>query len=403
METKSLGVASIDLSILMYFHISLKDASRVLSCLERADPSLSRRVDLGLFAKAFCPKHASLIASLYSVYYAVKYNHSTNLNKVELDAVDGGHVYFHEFFPFLVLLTSLKSKDMLKFLYWLLFDGYGGLEVSTKSLMTVLVTVIADERKQSRREAVKAKMLALLSARTTGYSAFDVDALIIYNVKGGGCFTSSLVACQASVKTKFLGNAFWSGVAVRQGRLCVEKDSSLAFFDTLRASLHPTLQSEGCINRAEEEMRRYMRVLSDFIDFTLRYRYNELLFDDDPINFTSLVIDPTKAAFRKYVLRLPDAVVDEGPSDRVDFDAFESKARGKPQLSAREIDCEASAKNEIDVLLTAAREAKLHALEYAQMNISDLEKHMTVGLTVRLRKQGSRQNAAEEGMQSRDS
>lgn len=197
-------IASIDFSILSYFNLDAKDSTRFVYCLERIDPQLTRIVDLEDFAKAYCPQSSYCLSYLWSIYYSIKYSKSVNLNKVSMDDVPTESPEYHQFIPFLFLLMSLKDRELLKLLYWLVFWGYGALEILPENLVIVQMELWKDEKSQNKFEQMRKRNLAIINARKD-YKDFTVDMFIVNDLKTGGAYSRPIITLRNSIRHKLLG------------------------------------------------------------------------------------------------------------------------------------------------------------------------------------------------------
>jgi hypothetical protein len=97
----SASIASLDLALLSYFGLDIKESTRVMYCLEQVDTHHTRLLSLDDFESKYCKQCIGLLQYLWDMYYIAKYNKGTTLNKMDLDEIESTIPSYTTFLPFL--------------------------------------------------------------------------------------------------------------------------------------------------------------------------------------------------------------------------------------------------------------------------------------------------------------
>jgi hypothetical protein len=236
-------------------------------------------------------------------------------------------------------------------------------------LITIYYTVGAKNR--SKFESYKKRILSIIESRTN-FHDFTVDIFIIYNLKTGGAYTKSILQLQNSIKSTFLGHSFWLSTREKFKYTCHHIDQSLSLFQQLQQNIHRQLQSLEGIREAQEEIKKFIRIVSDFLDFSSQYKLNELINDTShESNFIETYLHPSIEIVKRVLLRQRIKVSNEPTISQTllrDGDLFSLS-----QEHVVVVD-----KNDNDTLMLNANVAKQYALQVCKTSIEDIEKHMQI-------------------------
>ena len=267
-----LGIASQDLAILTYFNIDIDLARRVIYCCESLDTSLSHRIDVQAFAEKYAKQSVNLFKYLWNGYYLTKVKRSVLLHRIDWENIPEYSPTYSEFLPFLFLIISFKDREILRYLYWFHFKTYGALSLSSDTVLQLSHQLWRD--RLSKYENYKTKLQFFLSQRSD-FHDFDMDTFIIYSLKCNGVFNKPILVLQSSIKQHFIGYSFWIHISERYKQIYFLMEDSLQLFETLKRNIHPELQSNSGILKAEEIIHNFVHIISELKD-TIEQNHNQL-------------------------------------------------------------------------------------------------------------------------------